>query len=110
MWEYNVQLGQRIFYNLTLFCIAIGYKDEVAFLSEEARPQMQEIDKDVKTKLQEARDCMHAAREKHGYSTSFKSAQCKRQKGKKSACEPSTSQTPDSVTVVDSESDCENDS
>ena len=95
---------------MTLFCIAIGYKDEVAFVSEEARPRMQEIDKDVKTKLQEARDCMHAAREKYGYSTSFKSAKRKRQKGKKSACEPSTSQTPDSVTVVDSESECENDS
>lgn len=95
---------------MVLFCIAIGYKDEVAFLSEEARPQLQEIDKVVKTKLEQARDCMHAAREKYGYSTSFKSAKRKRQKGKKSPCEPCTSQTHDSVAVVDSESECENDS
>ena len=54
----------------------------MAFLSEETRPQLQEIDKVVKTKLEQARDCMHAAREKYGYSTLFKSAKRKRQKGK----------------------------
>ena len=82
----------------------------MAFLSDEARRQLQEIDKAVKTRLQEARDCMHTAKEKYGYSTFFKSAKRKSQKGKKSACEQSTSQTHDSVTVVDSESECENDS
>ena len=95
--------------------VFVGYRDELAFLSEEARPQLKEIDSAIKEKLQQARESINAARDKHGYSVAYKSAKRKRQKGKSkmskmsATCskpqsqETSTTAQTDSVTVSDSE-------
>ncbi|CAB4002838.1 Hypothetical predicted protein, partial [Paramuricea clavata] len=60
------------------------YKDELDFLSKNIRPRLIEIDTSIKEKAQQARECMDAAREKHGYSIVYKSAKRKRKSGKSS--------------------------